>query len=684
MIVSYRWLGEMVEFEAGPDRLAADLTQCGLVAEVIESGSSDALLELELTTNRPDCLSHRGVAREIATLYRKTLRSRQVEFSESQPSTSSQASIEIQSPQLCRRYSARLIRGVRVGPSPDWLCHRLDSLGIRPINNIVDATNFVLMESGHPTHAFDLARIHAARILVRRARKGERLATLDGVERHLTEGMLLIADPVKPLALAGIMGGGDSEIGPSTRDVLVESAWFDPVSVRKTSKALGIHTEASHRFERGADLEATLAAANRAAQLIQELAGGEILQGPLDNFPVPLRRPRVLLRRSRLARLLALEIDGHEVERILNSLQFRVLDNGAEGWTVALPTSRMDVEREIDLIEEIARHHGYGNLPTTLPAWQGGAQRRQDYRVEKVVTDRLLHLGYSQTLTYPLVDAREDRKFSLTPAISVLNPVSSETGVMRTSLLPGLLASLAWNYNRGVRSLKIHEVGKVYGWFRPQEAGETSRVGLLLTGNLEEKTVHGAAVAYSLFDLKGDIETLLEPSTLEEQAVRFEGCERVDSHWSPGAAGQIRLGDVELGCFGQLNPDICAAHKIGQPVFAAEIDLSRLHPLWRSEPKARQIPRFPSIQRDLSIVVDSDIAYGDIESAIWDTQIEELLRIVPFDLYQGGRLSAGKKGISIRLVYQRLDRTLVEEDANRFDQVVLSRLQDRFGAQLRR
>ena len=683
MIVSYGWLGEMVEFDAGPDRLAADLTNCGVVAEVIESGASDALLELELTTNRPDCLGHRGVAREIATLYGKRLRSRQVEFSECRPSTSSQAAVEIESPELCRRYSARLIRGVRVGPSPDWLCRRLDYLGIRPINNIVDATNYVLMESGHPTHAFDLSRIHAARIVVRKARNGECLVTLDGVEHHLKEGMLLIADPVKPLALAGIMGGEDSEIGSSTRDVLVESAWFDPVSVRKTSKALGMHTEASHRFERGADLEATLPAANRAAQLIQELAGGEILQGPLDNYPGALKRPQVLLRRSRLARLLGLEIDGDEVARILDSLQFRILGSGPEGWTVDLPTSRLDVEREIDLVEEIARHHGYGNLPSTLPAWKGGAQRHKDYRVEKTVTERLLHLGYSQTLTYPLVDAREDLKFGDTQGISVLNPISSETGVMRTSLLPGLLASLSWNYNRGIRSLKVFEIGRVYGWVEPQRSGEQSRVGLLVTGNLEEKTVHGAARAYTLFDLKGDIETLLEPSTLGGKDLRFEVCERLDSHWSSVAAGQVRHGDARLGCFGQLDPVICADHKIGQPVFAAEIELGQLHPLWRSEPRASQIPRFPAIQRDLSVVVDGDVSYGDIASAIRDTQIEELHSIFPFDLYQGGRLPRGKKGISIRLVYQRLDRTLVEEDANRFDQAVLASLRDRFGAQLR-
>ena len=443
MKVSYRWLGEMVEIAVGPDRLAADLTNCGVVAETVGSGASDAILELDLTTNRPDCLSHLGVAREIATLYQKTLRWLASEISESRPVTSSQVSVEIESPGLCRRYAARLIRGVRVGPSPAWLSQRLDSLGIRPINNIVDATNYVLMELGHPTHAFDLAKIRASQVLVREARSGESLRTLDGVQRDLSEGMLLIADPVKPLALAGIIGGQESEINPDTRDVLVESAWFDPISVRKTSKALGIHTEASHRFERGADVEATLPAVNRAAQLIQRLAGGEILQRPVDNYPHVLRRNPIVLRRSRLARLLGLEIDAEEVERILNSLEFKVLRSGAGGWTVALPTGRMDVEREIDLIEEIARHHGYGHLPSTLPAWQSGARRRIEHTVERTVTERLLNLGYSQILTYPFIDEKEDRKFSSTHRVSVLNPLSSETGVMRTSLLPGLLASLS-------------------------------------------------------------------------------------------------------------------------------------------------------------------------------------------------------------------------------------------------
>ncbi len=683
MKVSYHWLEEMVEITVGPDRLAADLTNCGIVVETVESRSSDTILELDLTTNRPDCLSHLGVAREVTTLYQKTLQWGKVELSESQPTASSQVSVKVESPGLCRRYSARLVRGVRVGPSPTWLNQRLDSLGIRPINNIVDATNYVLMELGHPIHAFDLAKIQASQVLVREARSGERLLTLDGIQRDLREGMLVIADPVKPLALAGIIGGQESEIDLDTKDVLVESAWFDPLSVRKTSKVLGIHTEASHRFERGADVEATLPAVNRAAQLIQQLAGGEILQGLVDNYPHVFKREPILLRRSRLARLLGLEIDAEEVESILNSLEFRILRNQAEGWTVGLPTGRMDVEREIDLIEEIARHHGYGRLPSTLPAWQGGAHRRTEHTVERIVTERLLNLGYSQTLTYPFVDEKEDRRFSATPRISVLNPLSSETGVMRTSLLPGLLASLSWNYNRGIRSLRIYEIGKVYGWIEPQKSKEEPRVGLLVTGNLEEKSVHGAAQAYTLFDIKGDIETLLESSITGNQAVRFKACETAAKHWNPGVAGEIGLKQAKLGCFGQLHPGICAAYKIRQPVFAAEIELGLLDPLWRTAPKAGKIPKFPSIQRDLSIVVDRAITYGEIESAIWETQIEELSQVYPFDLYQGGRLPLDKKGISIRLVYQRMDRTLVEEEANRFHEVVLAHLRNRFGIQLR-
>ena len=318
----------------------------------------------------------------------------------------------IESDNLCRRYSARLIQGVRVGPSPQWICSRLSNLGINPINNVVDVTNLVLMEMGHPLHVFDFAKIENSQVIIRKANEGEKLVGLDGVERELKSEMLLIADPIKPLALAGIIGGLESEITTETSDILLESAWFDPTAVRKTAKFLGLHTEASHRFERVADIGATIKALNQAAKLIQQLAGGEILSGIVDLYDKPIVRTPIFLRKSRLSRLLGTEIESEEVEKVLESLDFHVLEHEKKGWKISLPTARMDVEREIDLIEEITRHYGYNRLLSTLPMWRGVARLRPDHAAEKVLTERLLNLGYSQILTYPFIEEGQNKTFA--------------------------------------------------------------------------------------------------------------------------------------------------------------------------------------------------------------------------------------------------------------------------------
>jgi len=683
MKISYRWLKETVDIPVAPDQLAKDLTNCGLVVDTVDVGSSDTILELDLTTNRPDCLSHWGVAREVSTLYQSPLRKRVVKVEEFQPVDSSPVSVRIVSPQLCRRYATRVIQGVTVGASPDWLRERLNSLGIRPLNNVVDATNYVLMEIGHPTHAFDLAKIQNTQILVRQAQTGEKLLTLDGIQRYLDSGMLLITDPVKPLALAGIMGGEESEISVGTRDILVESAWFDPISVRKTAKVLGLHTEASHRFERGADVEAILPAINRVAQLIQQLAGGKILGNMIDQYPQPLRRNSILLRRARLSQLIGLEIDPQKVERILNFLEFTVLKSLKDGWTVSLPTARMDVDREIDLVEEVARHYGYSNLPPTLPSWRSGAHRRPHQVAEKIVTDKLVNLGYSETLTYPFVDEKDNLRFSSNSGVALLNPLSSETGVMRTSLIPGLLASLSWNYNRSIRSIRLFEIGKIYGWDKLGKPREELRLAMLVSGNLQDKSIHVSSQPFTFFDVKGDIQVLLGSLSILSQAVQFKISNTGVNHWHPGIAGEIWLERTQLGFLGQLHPAICEEYKVKQPVYIAEVWLSVLFPFWKATTKMKIIPRFPSIQRDLSILVDQSVAYAEIESVIWSTGIQELSQVLPFDLYQGDQVGSGKKGISVTLVYQRLDRTLVEEEATCFQQKVLFHLRDKLGAQLR-
>ena len=683
MKISYRWLQDIVEFTAEPKQLAEDLTNCGVVVSTIKATPSDTIFELDLTTNRPDCLGHWGVAREIATLYKKPFEEKKIELLECKQLTSSQVSINIESDKLCRRYSARLIQGAKVGPSPQWICSRLSELGINPHNNVVDVTNLVLMEMGHPLHAFDFSKIENSQVSIRKANEGEKLVGLDGVERQLKSGMLLIADPIKPLALAGVIGGLESEITNETSDILLESAWFDPISVRKTAKFLGLHTEASHRFERGADIGATLKALNQASKLIQQIAGGEILSGIVDLYDKPTVRTPIFLRRSRLSKLLGAEIESEEVENILESLNFHVLERGEKGWKISLPTARMDVGREIDLIEEITRHYGFNRLSSTLPMWSGVARLRPEHAAEKVLTERLLNLGYSQILTYPFIEEGQNKKFSSVPDIYLKNPLSLENGAMRTSLFPGLLSSLSRNYNRGIRDIRVYEIGKVYQWIESNKTHEELRLGLLISGNIQEKTIHGSVLAPTFFDIKGDIEVLLESLSVSKQKIQFQENKKKEDYWHPGASGAIWFEEQQVGILGQLHPKLCSEYKIRQPVFIAELALQSLYSITDKAHAFRKIPRFPSIQRDLSIVLDRSIKYGEIESAIWETKIENLSHFFPFDLYQGNQLPSEKKGISITLIYQDPNRTLVEEEATRYDKTILSHLQNKFGVKLR-
>jgi phenylalanyl-tRNA synthetase beta chain len=687
MNISYLWLKDFVDIETSPEQLSVDLTNIGLVVETVEQRGSDAVLELDLTTNRPDCLSHFGVAREVSIFSKKALKKIVSRLEESFLPSHSQVAVQIESPELCARYSARVIRGVKVAPSPQWLVQRLETVGIRPVNNVADITNYVLMEMGHPLHAFDLSKIDGRVIYVRKAINQERLVTIDGIERRLSDGMLTIADRARPLALAGIMGGLESEIGFSTQEVLLESAWFDPISIRKTAKLLGVHTEASHRFERGADVNATVDALNRAASLIRELAGGEVLEGVVDCYPRPVKRPIIYLRKARLLQTMGIEIDQLAVEYILNALDFKIVEREQNGWQVSLPTSRLDVEREIDLIEEVARHYGYEKFPSTLPPWKGGSYRPPGYFKERVLKERLIGLGYTETMTYSFIGQLENQKFSNLEPIRLLNPLSSEMEVMRTSLLPGLLRSFLWNYNRGKKNVKLYEMAKIYYW-SAEQSEEKVYFGLIMSGSLEERNVHSVNRELNFFDLKGDLEVLLESLSvpLKEICFRLPGQGFIQTnlrYYHPGVLAEMYLGEQRLGVCGQLHPGVCEEYKIRQSVFVAEIPLEAWLNLGTGRKVFREIAKFPSIQRDVSIIVDKDLDYSKIRSAILQANIAEVQTVFPFDLYTGEKLPPDKKGVSISIIYQAVDRTLTEEEVNRFQEAVLALLREKLGAQLR-
>ncbi|MEW5977898.1 MAG: phenylalanine--tRNA ligase subunit beta [Acidobacteriota bacterium] len=688
MKVSCLWLKEFVDVEVSPHVLAEDLSRVGLVVEGIESRGQDTILELDLTTNRPDCLSHYGVAREIATLYRKPLIAKSLELPEGSDRADREISIHSESPGMCPRYTARVIRGARVAASPDWLVQRLESLGVRPVNNVVDVTNYVLMEWGHPLHAFDLHRVGGRQIRVREARPGETLMTLDGVTRQLEPGMLMIADETAPLALAGIMGGKESEIDLGTSEILLESAWFDPISIRKTARKLGLHTEASHRFERGADIEATVPAINRAAALIRQVAGGTILQGVVDHYPQPRKRMAIELRRARIQRLMGVDIDPETVERILGSLGFELKRESEAAWSVWLPSSRLDVEREVDLIEEVARHYGYERFPSSLPVWSGNAHRLPNASRKDSVKRALLHTGYTESLTYSFIDESECLRFSHLQPVQLANPLSSEMSVMRTSMLPGLLGSLLWNYNRGIKNVKFFEVGKVYYRQTEGEPSEEEWLGMIATGLFPERSVHQPARAFDFFSLKGDLETVLKASEIAVGTLRYERPDLDDAtgltqRFHPGITAEVFLDGIRLGVLGRLHPQLEGERKLRQAVFAAEICLSRLYaqPVRRIE--FQEIPRFPAVRRDLSIVVNEEVTYRTIERIIHDAQILEVRKVELFDLYVGEKLPAGKKSVSISVLYQSLQRTLTEDEVNRAHEAILRSLKQNIGAELR-
>src|SRR6516165_5583020 len=439
MKVSLNWLREFADIPLDPKDVERGLTLLGLGVESLAQSDSDWVLDLEVTTNRPDCLSHYGVAREASTWYRKPLKRLEYTLKESRTRTAGEVSIEIVDGDLCARYCGRVVQNVRVRPSPAWLTKRLEAIGLRPINNVADATNYVLMELGHPLHAFDLDLLRQRRIIVRRARPGEHLRTLDGTNRTLTSENLVIADEERPVGLAGVMGGRDSEISSHTRSVLLESAWFDPTSIRRTAKSLGVYTEASHRFERGADIEMAPVALDRTAGLIAELAEGEILAGVVDVYPHPKPIQYLTFRRAEVVRVLGKEISWEDVERILRSLGFQV-----------------------ELVEEVARHYGYDHLPSRLRPAPPRVRRDKVRDKELAISSLLVSLGYRETITSSTVDPNENGRFTAWPPVVLANPLSQEASALRSTPVPSMLRAIRWNLDRDQMDVRLFEMGKTY------------------------------------------------------------------------------------------------------------------------------------------------------------------------------------------------------------------------------
>ena len=700
MKILYDWLKEFVDFGLAPEELRSRLSLAGIAVEGLEQTAAGPLLDVDLTINRPDCLSHYGMAREVAALVRGNLRPAesllQGKLPQSATSAADTVQVEIQCPELCGRYTARVLRGVTVGPSPDWLRRRLEALGQASISNIVDATNYVMLELGQPMHAFDLDRLAEHRIVVRRANKGEKLRTLDGVERALSPEICVIADAAQSVAIGGVMGGATSEIGPASRNILLESAWFDPIAVRRASKDLGLRTEASMRFERGADPEMAELASRRCAARIRELAGGEILAGVIDVYPGRRQLPPLELRRAELLRVMGADVPDSEVQAILGALGFQPRrvdqtkgnpDSPLAVWQCRQPSWRQDVTREIDLIEEIARHYGLDKFPPRLHGSKQPAARLPHALAEDRLRERLIGLGYREITTIPLVNEDEDALFRLdgVAPVRVKNPLAEDAGLMRSNGFVSMAHALAWNLNRGQRNVRLFEIGRVYEWdgARPRELRVLS---LGATGHAREKGPFESERAYEFADIKGDLDQL------GELAGGFRWRASSVPWQSAAQSGQIALatpgkGDgPTIGIAGKLATRVADRFKLRQDVFLGGFGLDPFFAAVRDARAARHyqpISRFPGVERDFSLLLAEGTAFSSVREAIAGLGIAEIASIEAVDLFRGKNVPAGKFSLLVRVTFQSHHTTLTETQVNAFWARIVARLEEKLGAALR-
>jgi len=681
MRISVEWLGDHIDLPVSLEQLQQDLTMNGLIVESIGEQAGSRFLEFEITANRPDCLNHRGIAREIGALYGCRLKA--------VPSTRKllaqkelcPLSIEILAPDLCPRYAGLVMTGIRVEPSPEWMQRRLLAAGMRPVNNVVDITNYVLLELGHPLHAFDYRRLRGGRIVVKRAGGGQRFVTLDGVERELDEEMLLICDGEGPVALAGVMGGKDSEISEETDTVLLECAYFSPSSVRRTSKKLGLSTEASYRFERGADWNGTTAAIARTCYLIQKIIRGRIAGSLQDAYPRPLEPVQIDFERRSAETLLGVPLHDPFIVTTLRKLGFRPVKKAQGRWRVQCPTFRPDVQLEADLIEEVARFYGYQRIPVALAPGTGAGIPSPSFQCEEAIRRILLGLGYSEAVSLSFMDRAVSSDFPglSSAAVSIRNPLTSETELLRTSVIPALVGAARENFNRDCRSIRLYELGKR---FISGERGpmELKSLGILGAGSFAGYNWRHSSEDYDFYHLKGAVIALLQGLKSD----RVEILPTADIDWlNPADSASLQLGGLRMGVLGSLSPLLCERWKLNTSVYVAEIYLSELMPhLFRTR-DFEPLPRYPGVERDLSIVIARGEPYREIEAAVAGLELPELAEMTLMDVYEGRQIPAGKVGMLIRFRFLDREATLTVDRVQGFSDHIRALLRDRFAAEFR-
>ncbi|MGH2699135.1 MAG: phenylalanine--tRNA ligase subunit beta [Actinomycetota bacterium] len=654
-----------------------------LGADVVPAlGLDDTLFELEITLNRPDCMSVVGVAREIAALTGQKLRRPEVGLDVASD-LSSPVSVRIEDPEACPRYLARYIEGLEIGPSPHWLATRLLACGVRPISNVVDVTNYVLLELGHPLHAFAGDRVAESSIAVRRAKAGERFTTLDGIERELHPDDLLIAHGAGPIALAGVMGGEESEVSESTTRVILESAYFDPATIAFTARRQNLRTEASARFERGMDVEMVPFAAERAAQLLGELAGGRVSATVTDEYPKRIERARVRLRPPRTDKLLGITISPSEQAERLRSIEMEVSD-AAGTFDVLVPTFRPDITREVDLIEEVARLHGFQELPSTLPKGAaGGLERNQ--RAERKLRAVLADLGVYEAVTPSLISPEDVDRLGLDESnptrrmVEVANPMVEDERAMRTTLLPSLLKAVALNRAQRAEGVALFEVARIYEPTDDPLPQEGLVLAAAFSGLRRAQEWSGPARRWDFFGVKGVLEATFEGLGLD--ALGFVPAKGMPFH--PTRAATVSLRTVPLGALGELHPDVCERFDVAEHTLVFELSLA---PVFEALPERVQLQepsRYPGTYLDLAVVVDEAVAASEVRDVIARAGAPEVVSVRLFDVYRGEQVEAGKKSLAFALELRSEGRTMTDDEALKVRDRILPALQERTGGSIR-
>ncbi|MFC2157307.1 phenylalanine--tRNA ligase subunit beta [Acidobacteriota bacterium] len=679
MKISLNWLKDYIDLSLSVPELIDCLNGIGLMVDSWERIGRDVLLDIETYANRPDTLGHYGIARELSAKLQLPLIEQNWPLFEIAVETSEVVDIQIWDEELCPRYCGMVVKDVQIGPTPDWLKKKIQLMGLNPVNNVVDVSNYVLFSTAQPIHTFDLDKVVGGKINIRKALKDEELKSLDGNTLKLTADMLVIADEEKPVALAGVIGGVDSSVTRDTCNIFIESACFNPVSVRQTAKLAGLQTDASYRFERGADISFSPQAAIMAASLLTQF-GGKVTKGIIDAYPHPKKDKTVVLRHHRITELLGMEVESSFITRILKDLGFQVGQQQEHNWQVQVPQFRIDIEREADLIEEIARFYGYDRIPSRFPPLKEleptvGSERR---RIEELC-QLMYHSGYDEVINFSFTSPeKEDILCTQQTPVKIRNPISTKTSLLRTSLIGGLLENLSWNKNRGADGVHLFEIGKLY-FIKDEKYHEELALGFITSGLLGNDSWQVERELTSFFSLKGTCEALMEQ--LGYLSYTFE--EDGPACFEDGLSINLQLKGQTIGNLGQLKKEVLKSFEIKGSVWAAELNLSQLFEKQHTTFQYSPVGKYPSVSRDVSFLADQDVSYQEIKSAIQKLKIPFLESFYLQDRFEGKPIPLEKVSLSFRFIFRHPIKTLLTEEVDSFHQQIVDVLKSNFNFQLR-